>query len=195
MIGLSCHLSKGALYVGLGATPTPGDKVHKCAVRDFYSGGTIIDGLTIDKIFTSVRTGAAYRRRPEGDETADSPLARADWLLQKISFDEQYYFSLGLSDGTGGVVGSADSSKSYDAAIFFREFDQPSGKADKKPPPPELKGRVDSGGGVGTQELLGVTDWPSVCRTLTELNCCVDGTHFVGRELALFADVLTGESA
>ena len=39
LIGLSCHLSKGALYVGLGETPTPGDKVHKCAVRDFYSGG------------------------------------------------------------------------------------------------------------------------------------------------------------
>eukprot|EP00966_Prymnesium_polylepis_P228451 5287173-Prymnesium_polylepis.1 len=33
-------------------------------------------------------TGAAYRRRPEGDESADSPLARANWLLQKISFDE-----------------------------------------------------------------------------------------------------------
>ena len=34
-----------------------------------------------------------------------------------------------------------------------------------------------------------------MCRTLTELNCCVNGTYFVGRELALFADVLTGESA
>eukprot|EP00966_Prymnesium_polylepis_P096131 2227732-Prymnesium_polylepis.1 len=172
LIVLSCHLSKGALYVGLGATPTP-----------------------CDKIYTSVRTGAACRRRPEGDETADSPLAKADWLLQKIWFDEQYYFSLGLSDGIGGVVGGADSSKSFDAATFFREFYQPSEKADKKPPPPELKGRVDTGGGVGTQELLDVTEWPSVCRTLTELNCCVDGTYFVGREeLALFADVLTGES-
>ena len=195
LVALSCHLSKGALYVGLGASPAPSEKVHKCAVREFYSGGTIIEGLTIDKIFTSVHTGVAYRRRPEGGEPADSPLAGADWLLQKISYDEQYYFSLGLSDGAGGVVGGADSSKSYDASTFFREFYQPSRKADKKPPPPELKGRVDSGAGVGTHELLDVTEWPSVCRTLTELNCCVDGTHFVGKELALFADVLTGEAA
>jgi hypothetical protein len=79
------------------------DILYKCAVREFYSGGTISDGLTIDKIFTSVRTGSAYRRRPEGDEsTADSPLAKADWLLQKISFDEQYYF-LRASVGWRGV--------------------------------------------------------------------------------------------
>ena len=32
LIGLSCHLSKCALYVGLGAKPTPCDKVHTCAV-------------------------------------------------------------------------------------------------------------------------------------------------------------------
>ena len=43
-------------------------------------------------------------------------------------------------------MGGADSSKSYDASTFFREFYQPSRKADKKPPPPELKGRVDSAG-------------------------------------------------
>ena len=49
LIGLSVHLSKGALYIGLGATPGPCDKVHRCAVNEFYSGGTISDGLTIDK--------------------------------------------------------------------------------------------------------------------------------------------------
>ena len=42
----------------------------------------------------SVRSGATYRRRSEGVEPAGSPLARADWLLRKISFDEQYLFSL-----------------------------------------------------------------------------------------------------
>ena len=28
LVALSCHLSKGALYVGLGATPAPSEKVH-----------------------------------------------------------------------------------------------------------------------------------------------------------------------
>ena len=92
--GLSCLLSKGALFVGLGATPMPCDKVPKCAVREFYSSGTVCEGLSIVKIFPSVRSGATYRRRSEGVEPAGSPLARADWLLRKISFDEQYLFSL-----------------------------------------------------------------------------------------------------
>ena len=45
--GLSCLLSKGALFVGLGATPMPCDKVPKCAVRECYSSGTVFEGLSI----------------------------------------------------------------------------------------------------------------------------------------------------
>ena len=64
-------------------------------VRGVGSSGTVCEGLSIVKIFPSVRSGATYRRRSEGVEPAGSPLARADWLLLKISFDEQYLFSLG----------------------------------------------------------------------------------------------------
>ena len=63
-------------------------------VRGVGSSGTVCEGLSIVKIFPSVRSGATYRRRSEGVEPAGSPLARADWLLRKISFDEQYLFSL-----------------------------------------------------------------------------------------------------
>ena len=57
LVGLACLLSKGALFVGLGATPMPCDKVPKCAVREFYSSGSR-DGIrgTVNRQDLSVGT-------------------------------------------------------------------------------------------------------------------------------------------
>ena len=92
LVGLACLLSKGALFVGLGATPMPCDKVPKCAV--WARAGRYARDCQSSRYFRRYA-----RARPTGGAPRASSLRAhrsrgPTGFCEKISFDEQYLFSL-----------------------------------------------------------------------------------------------------